>query len=364
MTSSSEPMPIADIAIIGTGIGGVSAAIALRQAGLSVGLYEQATALREVGGAIIVREPSVALLGRWGVFDRLRPKMVRIHDIELRDPAGRAKGTMPIQFVEGEGEYAYSVHRADVHMALLAAIPAEIIHLDHRTKTIEQKEDHATVAFENGQAVRARLVIGADGLKSIVRACLDDTGMTFAKMVTHRTIAPASLLPEGMANDRIRMWFADTLRVMILPIHDAVAIDAVIPAETPPETLWSSTSDEEILSCYAGFDPLIAKLIEGRTVDVTTHPVYDKDPIDRWVDGRIVLMGDAAHPMTPMQGQGANQAIQDAGALAAVLAGVVDDDRPQALDRYQSERMPVTARLQLASRRPPDVTIELAPENA
>ena len=220
------------------------------------------------------------------------------------------------------------------------------------------------MSFENGQAVRARLVIGADGLKSVVRACLDSTGMTFAGMVTHRTIAPASLLPEGMANDRIRMWSADTLRVMILPIHDAVAIDAVIPAETPPETLWSSTSDAEILSYYAAFDPLITTLIKGRTVDVTTHPVYDKDPIDRWVDGRIVLMGDAAHPMTPMQGQGANQAIQDAGALAAVLAGVDDDDRPQALDRYQSERAPVTARFQLASRKPPEVKIELAGEHA
>ena len=89
-------MPIVDIVIIGAGIGGAAAAIALRQAGLGVQLYEQATALREVGGAIIVREPSVDLLREWDVLDALQPKMVRIRDIELRDPAGHVKGTMPI----------------------------------------------------------------------------------------------------------------------------------------------------------------------------------------------------------------------------------------------------------------------------
>jgi salicylate hydroxylase len=98
---------------------------------------------------------------------------------------------------------------------------------------------------------------------------------------------------------------------------------------------------------------LITRMIEGRIVDITTHPIYDKDPIQRWADGHIVLVGDAAHPMAPMNGQGANQAILDADALAAALSVRHGDDLPSSLARYQDVRAPVTARIQTLSRTPP-----------
>ncbi len=343
------------IAIMGAGIGGAAAAIALRQAGFEVDVFEQAHELREVGGAVVIREPSMVLFDRWGVLDAIEPKMVALNKVEVRDRSGTVLRVAPTAVEAGEAEFAYCVHRADLHDALIATLPPGRLHLGHRLASIKTKSDHAEALFENGNRIRYPLIVGADGLRSTVRTFLDATPMTFLNMVTHRTISPASLLPADMANNRIRTWMADGKTLLLLPIRNGaeVAISAPVPAETPPETLYSSTTAEALLSVYADFDPLITKLIEGRTVEITTHPIYDKDPIERWTDGHVVLLGDAAHPMSPMNGQGANQAIQDGNALAAVLAGRHRDDLAAALADYQAVRAPVTARIQTLSRKPP-----------
>ena len=343
------------IAIIGTGIGGSAAAIALRQAGFEVELFEQAPELREVGGAIVIREPSMVLLDRWGVLDALKPKMVAVNQVELRGQGGHILGTAPTAIEAGEPEFAYCVHRADLHDALTSRLPPERLHLGHRLASIHNLSDHAEATFENGHRIHARLVVGADGLRSVTRTFLDATPMTFLNLVVHRTIAPASLLPADMPNDRLRLWQGGDLRLNMLPIRNGaeVSLGAIIPSTTPPDILWSSTTANEILSLYADFDPLILRLIEARTVEITTHPIYDKEPIARWADGHIVLLGDAAHPMAPMNGQGANQAIQDANALAGALSGDHRDDLASALEDYEFIRAPVTARIQMLSRMPP-----------
>jgi salicylate hydroxylase len=348
----SEPI---DIAIIGAGIGGAAAALALERAGFDVEVFEQATQLREVGGAIVIRDASMALLGRWGLVDELRSKMVAVNQVEIRDSKGVVRATIPTAIDAGENDFVHCVHRADLHDALISRLRPGQLHLGHRLTSVQNRSDHAEATFDNGCRVRARLIVGADGLRSIVRGRLDATPMTFLKFVTHRTIAPASLLPRALANDRIRLWQTGNLVFNTIPIRNgaAIGISAAIATDNPPETLWSSTTAEEILSIYADFDPLIARLIKGRIVEITTHPVYDKEPIETWADGHIVLLGDAAHPMAPMNGQGANQALQDADALTAALGGRHRDDLTSALAEYQSVRAPVTAKIQLLSRKPP-----------
>lgn len=350
------------IAIVGAGIGGAAAALALRHAGFEVEVFEQAPALREVGGAIVIREPSMVLLERWGVLDALRPKMVAVNQVQIRGRGGNILGSAPTAIEAGEPEFAYCVHRADLHEALMSRLPKERLHLGHRLEAIDNLSDHAEASFENGRRIRARLLVGADGLRSVTRSFLDATPMTFLNLVVHRTIAPASLLPTDMPNDRLRLWQGGDLRFNMLPIRDGaeVSLGAIVPTSTPPDILWSSTTADDILSLYADFDPLILRLIEARTVDVTTHPIYDKAPIARWADGRIVLLGDAAHPMAPMNGQGANQAIQDGNALAAALSGRDRDELSSALADYQLIRAPVTARIQMLSRQPPPSLTRLA----
>jgi salicylate hydroxylase len=165
-----------------------------------------------------------------------------------------------------------------------------------------------------------------------------------------------------MANDRIRIWQDGMRRLISLPIRGGteITLNAAIPAETPPEKPWSSMPMDALLSYYTDFDPLVSRLIKGGTVPITTVPVCDKEPIEKWADRRVVLLGDAAHPMSPMNGQGANQAIQDAGALAAALRSHHRDDLASALAEYQAARAPVTARILMLSRKPPPSLTRLA----
>jgi len=351
-----------DIAIIGAGIGGVATAVALRQAGFDADVFEQASQLREVGGGIVFREPSRALFAKWGILDDLRPKLAAVNVMEIRDRTGSVLNVAPAATGADAGE-THCAHRADVHNALISKLSPARLHLDHRLVSIENCFDYAEATFENGRRIRARLMVGADGLRSIVRTLLDATPMTYLKQVTNRTIAPASLLPADIPNDRIRIWQDGMRRLISLPIRNGaeITLNLAFGAENPPEKLWYSMSADALLSLYTDFDPVVTRLFEGRTAPITSHALYDKEPIERWSDRHIVLLGDAAHPMSPMNGQGANQAIQDAGALAAALSGRYPDDLTSALADYQSARAPATARIQMLSRKPPPSLVRVAP---
>lgn len=350
MTDASDILNC-DIAIIGGGIGGAATALALARAGLTAEVFEQASELREVGGGIVVREPSRKRLEQWGVLDDLKRKMVPVDVLEILGKDSSVLGTAPAGFEGGE---TFCAHRGDVHGALVARIDRLRLHLNHRVTSIVNHPDYVEATFANGARVRARLLIGADGLRSVARRLIDTTPMNFQKQITNRTIAPASLLPASLPPDRIRVWQAGMRRIIMLPIRGGteVTINAAIPAEEAPAQLWAQTEPETMLPYFADFDPLIARLLLAGTRPMTTHPVYDRDPIERWIDGRVVLLGDAAHPMSPMNGQGANQAMQDAGALADALVEH-GADQGAALQAYQAIRAPATAHILTLSRKPP-----------
>ncbi len=352
-----------DIAIIGAGIGGAATALALREAGLEAEIFEQAAALGEVGGGIVVREPSRALLAQWNILDGLKPKMVRVENLEIRQGDGTVLTQVPAAIEGGE---THTAHRADVHAALVSRLPPARLHLGHRLATVRNGDDFAEATFENGRRIRARLIIGADGLRSAVRALIDTSPMQYQKQVTNRTIAPASILPAGMPNDRIRVWQSGERRLIMLPIRGGteVTLNAAIPAETAPEKLWSWADAAALGGPVPPLGPVVAPRVEGGTVPITTHPVYDKEPIPRWADRHVVLLGDAAHPMSPMNGQGANQAMQDAGALAAALVSHGLDGLDTALAEYQAIRAPATAHIQMLSRKPLPAMVKVAPASS
>ncbi|MEC3975871.1 FAD-dependent monooxygenase [Amycolatopsis sp. H20-H5] len=154
-------------------------------------------------------------------------------------------------------------------------------------------------------------------------------------------------MPEDLPNDRLRLWRGDGLNILTLPLRGGadLAIDSVIFQDTPPDDLWNSEiATEDLVGNFAHFDPRIIRAIRGGTVPVRANPVYDRAPTPRWSTDRVTLLGDAAHPMAPMLGQGANQAKQDAAALATDLAQAPDADIPAALRRYQDLRAPITAK--------------------
>ena len=354
-TEISVPLEV-DVAIVGAGIGGLAAAVALRQVGINAHVYERTQVLKVVGGAIVIREPSVRLFQAWGIADRFHAEAVQLKGIEVRDGDGNPIGTMAADLT-GEGN-AYSVHRADVHALLLEGMDQQHIHLGMESVEAFEVGDRGVVRFADGRQVRAKVVIGADGIKSVVRKFIHNDELVFSKLVVLRGLAPSTAMPEGMPNDRLYSWEQGSRQMLLLPLRggDEVAMDSIMKQDNPPQDLWTSeVPTSELLDFFQGFDPNMIKLIEAGTVPVRANPVYEREPIDRWSTAHITLLGDAAHPMAPRAGQGANQAIQDAAALAQALSGKGMANIPDALRRYHEERAPMTKKMQLASRSAPQI---------
>lgn len=344
-----------EIAVIGGGIGGAAAAVALRHAGFDAHVFERAEELREIGGAIVIRQPSMDLFDLWGVGEEFRRNAVAVSGVELRDAkSGAVLGTHRLD-VDGKGA-AWSAHRADVHSALLGALPAECLHLGLTTDTVQNDDGGATAVFSDGSRVHARLVIGADGIRSVTRRLLSDDDTIFAHLVVIRSMVSADALPPDLSNDTIRMWGDQPLALATLPLRGGrtVALDTIIHADVPPDHLWTSEVPlSELATRFADFDPAVPALIAGSSAMVKANPVFDRQPLTSWSTGAVTLLGDAAHPMAPRMGQGANSAISDAGSLAAALTRHGLDDLGSALADYESERIPVATAMQLGSRQAP-----------
>ncbi|MBW4471014.1 MAG: FAD-dependent monooxygenase [Stenomitos rutilans HA7619-LM2] len=355
ITEISVPLEV-DVAIVGAGIGGLAAAVALRQVGITAHVYERTKALQAIGGAVVIREPSVRLFEQWGVADRFYAEAVQLQGIDVRDSEGTPIGTIAADLT-GEGN-AYSVHRADVHALLLSGVDQQCVHLGMTSVEAFEDGDRGVVRFADGRQVRAKVVIGADGIKSVVRKSIDNDALIFSKLVVLRGLAPSAAMPEDMPNDRLYSWEKDSRQMLLLPLRggNEVAMDTIMVRDTPPQDLWTSeVPTSELLDYFQGFDPDMIKLIEAGTVPVRANPVYEREPIAIWSTAHITLLGDAAHPMAPRAGQGANQAIQDAGALARALSGDGMTNIPDALRRYHEERAPLTKKMQLASRSSPAI---------
>ncbi|WP_375424807.1 FAD-dependent monooxygenase [uncultured Friedmanniella sp.] len=354
--NGSEPRPEAvEIAVIGGGIGGAAAAVALRGAGFDVHVFERAGVLREIGGAVVIRQPSIDLFDRWGVGEAFRQDAVEIPGVEVRDATSGAVLGQHRLDVDGTGA-AWSAHRADVHSALLAALPPETIHLGVTTEAVRTDDDGAVAAFADGQSVRARLIVGADGIRSVTRKLISDDETVFAHLVVIRSMVSAESLPAELSNDTVRMWGNQPLALVTLPLRGGrtVAIDTIVHADVPPEHLWTSEVPlAELAERFADFDPVVPRLIAGSSEMVKANPVFDREPLTTWSTGAVTLLGDAAHPMAPRMGQGANSAIQDAGALAAALTEHGLDDLASALAAYEQERIPTATAMQLGSRQAP-----------
>ena len=345
-----------DVAIIGAGIGGLAAALALRKVGIQAHVYERTGQLGPVGGAVVIRKPVVRLLALWGVAGRFLAEAVPISLIESRDADGKPVGNIGFDQL-GEGS-AFSVHRSDLHSLLLSGLDPQHIHLGLECVEVIADGDRGLAQFQDGRQLRAKVLIGADGIKSIARKAIVQDELVFSKLVALRGLAPFSAMPVGTRPDRIYVWGIGQRIMIMLPLRSGaeVAMDTVMFQDTPPEHLWTSeVPTSELVNFFEGFDPAVIALIKAGTVPVRANAVFEREPIDRWSSGRITLLGDAAHPMAPRMGQGANQAILDGDAIARALAAIGLANVPDALRSYEMERAPITKKVQLASRTPPAI---------
>jgi salicylate hydroxylase len=340
--------------VVGGGIGGTAAAVALAQAGIDVRVYEQAQRLTEVGAGVSLAPNGLRMLDRLKVGDAVARLGARHASTQLRLADGRPARHEPHRFAQPGRNVG--IHRADLLALLAEQLPPGTVRTGHRCTGLRQDDRGATVGFAGGSTATADVVIGADGIHSVLQGFVAEPARpVFSGVVAYRGLVPRlDAYPAGT----MTMWVGEGKHFLVFPVRAGQLLNYVgfVASETSVRESWSAAADPAALAAhFAGWDPVI-----GEVVAAISRPggsgfqwgLYDRAPLPRWSDRRLTLLGDAAHPMLPHLGQGVNQALEDAVALAALLGGCASPaEVPRALARYEDLRRDRTARVQLGSRR-------------
>jgi salicylate hydroxylase len=340
------------IVVVGGGIGGLFAAKALIAHGFQVLVYEQAPILSEVGAGVFLTPNSVRQLQRVGLGPAVERWGARVGP-ESRYFRHDGAPIAPVQVTDSSGWNAtFGMHRADLVEFLAAALPAGIVHTGHRCTGFEQDREKARVSFANGTVVEADLVIGADGIHSDLRPhVFPPSNPVFSGSIAYRGVVSHKLIPRWPTNAWL-MWLGKGKHFLTFPVRAGELINYVgfVPADQEMKESWSAPGDPDLLRLeFNGWDPRIESLLQQ--VQTTFRwALYDREPLETWTRGRLTLLGDAAHPMLPHLGQGANQSIEDGMALATILAHMDRKAAPAALIAYERLRRERVAQVQLGAR--------------
>jgi len=339
--------------VVGGGLGGMAAAVALAQAGIDVLVYEQAQQLTEVGAGVSLAPNGLRMLGRLGLAESVERVGARYMRPQLLFSDGRPARHEPDQFTR-PGQNV-GIHRADLLELLAAHLPAGTVRTGHRCTGFSQDAGTATVSFADGTTATADVVIGADGIHSVLQGFV----VAPAKPVFSGVVAYRGLVPriDACRADAFAMWVGESRHFLVFPVRAGYLLNYVgfVPSDTSVRESWSASSDPAALAAhFAGWDPVIGQVIaaiSGPGGSGFQWGMYDREPLPKWSSGRLTLLGDAAHPMLPHLGQGVNQALEDAVCLATLLGACgSSNDVPGALAAYERLRRDRTARVQLDSR--------------
>jgi salicylate hydroxylase len=347
------------IAVVGAGIGGLSFGLALRERGLDAEVFEQAAELTEIGAAIALSANATREYIRLGLGDALAAAGCTPTELiyrHWRDGARIAAHSVRAgeAYARRFGAPYYGLHRADLQRILSAAFGAQHLHLGCRLVNLVPERDGVVLEFANGRVERADVVVGADGVRSTVRRWItgaDDA--VYSGTSAFRGIVPTeslSALPDPHA---IQFWMgpdAHLLHYAIGSTGESVNFFAVVetPAIWPAEGSIVQVADEVPVASFRGWHPAVTEMIRAAASPLRWG-LFTVRPLLRWHHGRIVLLGDAAHGMLPHHGQGANTSIEDAFALAGVLAERDSADLGAAFARYQRLRRGRTRTIQRSS---------------
>ena len=343
------------IAIVGAGMGGLAAAATLRQAGFEVRVFEQTSRFARVGAGIQMLPNAMKVLRRIGIEERLRRVafMPHSHLNRIWD-TGEISNELPMP-EERYGAPYLCMHRAVLHEALTSVVPAEHLQLGKKLLGLEQNAGRVVLAFADGTRERADAVIGADGVHSTVRDLLLGPETPINKgRVAYRAVFPSKLMGgQQIRPSRTKWWGPDRHIVIYYTAADRGEIYFVTSLPegldwVTPES-WSAKGDvKELRAAYAGFHSEVRSVLEA-CPDCHKWAILEREPLSRWSDGRVALLGDACHPMTPYMAQGAATAIEDAAVLTRCLQQTNGEDVEGAFARYESHRKPRTSKIQAIS---------------
>ena len=349
------------VAIVGAGLGGLAAALFLRKADIDVTVYEQARELHEVGAGIVVPPNMVRPLHKLGLAAELSQFAVRLEAAwEFRRWSDGA-----VLFVQPMGEECerlygvpcYVAHRADLGNLLRRALPERMLQLDRRCVDVAQANDEVQLTFVDGSGGLTRVAtdaaIGADGIHSVIRGAMaPSVEPRFSGLCAFRCLVPADKASEMARRPVQTLWLGPGRHFVHYPISAGRLINvvAIAPAGDWRTESWTARGEiSDLLREFEGWDDRLRQLIVSAT-DTKRWALYDRAPLDRWTEGRIALLGDAAHAMLPFFAQGAAQALEDAAALADCLRGVDRSAVGSALRRYEEIRRPRANHVLLMSR--------------
>lgn len=339
-----------DPTIVGGGIGGLTAAIALRRRGFDPVVYERATELRPVGAGVLLGTNAVQAYDRIGLAARIREAGSPKRAIRILAPDGAAVSTLDVAALEAEfGHPFVAIHRGDLQRLLLDQLPEGVVRTGVECVGVTPAGTEASVGFTDGSAVAADVVVGADGIGSAVRGSLfPGESVRQSGIVCYRGVAPVSL-PASLRETGLEVWgeghFVGVEALGGERTYWYVTATRPLADPDDPESLARSLA--ATTADYPAPFPDVVEATPG--AGVLVDELADVGPLPTWSRGAAVLLGDAAHAPLPFLGQGAGQAVEDALALARALDG--HDGAPEAFDAYERARKEKADRVVKASRR-------------
>jgi salicylate hydroxylase/6-hydroxynicotinate 3-monooxygenase len=343
------------IAIIGAGMGGVAVAATLRRVGFAPQVYEQAPRFERIGAGIQMMPNSMKVLRRLGVEERLRRiAFAPVSHLNRIWDTGEVTRELPMPESLFGAPYL-CMHRGDLHDALLSAVPADCIHLGKKLVGLDLAAGQVTLAFADGTRVQADAVIGADGIHSLTRELIIGADAPIHKgRIAYRAVFPAARMGgKDIGPSRTKWWGIDRHIVIYYTTRTRSEVYFVTSVPEPAEWLtresWSAKGDvDELRLAYEDFHPDVRAVLAA-CPECHKWAILEREPLPRWSDGPVALLGDACHPMTPYMAQGAATAIEDAAVLARCLDDVDCEDIDGAFKRYEAHRKPRTSRIQAVS---------------
>ncbi|GAA2364292.1 FAD-dependent monooxygenase [Dactylosporangium salmoneum] len=341
------------VAVVGSGIGGLTAAIALQAKGFEVEVFDQASELSEIGAGVSLGGNGMRVYDALGIGQAVRDVASNLQRIEFHHwKTGDIFYEHPMGdwYDEKMGGPFLGAHRADLHQVLLAGFDGEP-HLGKRCAAVNEAPDGVELEFADGTKAQADIVVGADGLRSAVRHHVTGPDeAVFSAMSCFRGLVPIDKVPGG---DKFGLTFflGPNRHLVVYPVRGGELINFVAYVPDPEWTLesWSSKCEPaDAVAAFEGWNDTVTTML-GNVEETGRWALYDREPLRKWSTDRVTLLGDAAHPMLPHAGQGSNQAVEDSAALAEYLTtdGL---SVAEALQRYEHLRKARTRKIQMGSR--------------
>jgi 6-hydroxynicotinate 3-monooxygenase len=343
------------IAIVGAGLGGTTATILLQRAGYDVTTYEQAPALARVGAGINMDPPVIRIMRRLGLESRLKA-LGRVSQRRLSREwdTGEITFDVPVaRYPELYDGYHFSIHRGDLQDALSGAVAPGALQLGKRLTGLDDNGRTVTLEFADGSRAEADLVIGADGVNSRVREILlGPEAPTYTGKAAYRAIFPTARLGGRLPADHEK-WFGPNgyfLTYYLSQARDVFYFIAIAWEDWGASDFAPMPADRDRLrAAFAGFHPEVQQVIDAGPAELSRWAILERAPLPLWSRGRIVLLGDACHPMAPHMGQGAGMAFEDAVMLVRCIEARAGQDPTEAFRLYAAQRFERTARVQRES---------------